>query len=80
MTLYALVFAGAFILDFVWARYNLAISQQRVIASGVFAMLIYVGNNSIVIGIVNDPWLLVPSAAGAFLGTILSVWMHKRGL
>lgn len=79
MTLYFLVFAGAFVLDFVWARYNIATAQQRVLASGVFAALIYLCNNSIVIGIVSNPWLLMPAAAGAFFGTVASVWLHKRG-
>lgn len=79
MTLYFLVFAGAFVLDFVWARYNIATAQMRVWASGMFAGLIYLFNNSIVIGIVADNWLLLPAAAGAVTGTIASVWLHKRG-
>ena len=79
MTLAILVFAGAFVLDFVWARYNIATAGMQVWASGIFAALIYLFNNSIVIGIVSDPWLLVPATAGAFAGTVASVWLKKRG-
>ena len=79
ITLALLVFAGAFVLDFVWARYNIATAEHRVLASGVFAALIYLCNNSIVIGIVSEPWLLAPAAFGAFLGTIASIWLKKRG-
>ena len=79
MTLYALAFIGAFVLDFVWARYNIATAQQRVLASGVYAGLIYICNLSIVVGVVNDYWMIAPAAAGAFFGTVASVWLHKRG-
>ena len=79
MMTYLLVFLGAFVLDFVWARYTIALSALRMWASGVFAALIYLANNTIVIGIVADHWLLLPAAVGALGGTVASIWFKKRG-
>ena len=74
-----LVFIGAFVLDFVWARYNISTAQHRVWSSGFYAGLIYLFNNSIVIGLVVNHWLLVPATLGAVTGTIASVWLKKKG-
>jgi hypothetical protein len=63
----------------VWARYNIATANLHVWQSGLFAGVIYLFNNSIVIGIVNQPWLLAPAAVGAFAGTVASVKLKKRG-
>jgi hypothetical protein len=79
MSHWILVFVGAFILDAVWARYNIATAQLRVGASGLYAGLIYILNGGIVIGFVMNWRLLIPATIGAMLGTILSVWLHKRG-
>lgn len=77
MTDAALVFIGAFILDFVWARYNIATAHMHVWQSGIFAGLIYLFNSSIVIGIVAHNWLLLPAAIGAVAGTVASVRLKK---
>ena len=75
----ALVFIGAFILDFVWARYNIATANMHVWQSGMFAGLIYLFNNGIVIGVVSNHWLLAPATLGAIAGTVASVELKKRG-
>lgn len=79
MTDAILVFVGAFILDAVWARYNIATANMHVWQSGMFAGLIYLFNNGIVIGVVSNHWLLAPATIGAVAGTVASIELKKRG-
>jgi hypothetical protein len=68
--------AIVFVLDVVWARYTLSLAFDRPIAAGRNAGLIYVLSGIATINFVGDPWLLIPGAIGAFIGTI--VGMMKR--
>lgn len=73
------VFAAVAFLDFVWARYNMACAEKRIIASGNYAFLIYIASASVVVQYVHELWLIGPAASGAFCGTVASIWMKKKG-
>ena len=67
------VFIAVFALDFVWARYTLAMTGKRRWAAGSYGALIIVLAGVAQIGYTSDPWLLVPAALGAFAGTAAAV-------
>ena len=73
MTKAALVFASLFALDFVWARYTFAMTSGRPAIAGSYASVLIVLSGAAAIGYTSDPWMLIPAAAGAFLGTYAAV-------
>lgn len=72
-------FAALVVLDFAWARYNIACTEKKPNVAGLYAIVIYALGGLTVITYVEDHWTLVPATAGSFFGTWLSVFTHKRG-
>jgi hypothetical protein len=72
-----LVYGGLVVVDFVWARYNVACAEKRAVHGGLYAAGIIVVGGATTMGYVNDPVLLVPAALGAFTGTFLSLWWQR---
>jgi hypothetical protein len=68
-----LVFAAIFLLDFVYARYNLATAQKRMWASAHYAAIIILLGGFGAVSYTQDPFLLIPAAGGAWCGTFMSV-------
>lgn len=67
------VFAAVFALDFAYAIYTRAVTNERAIAAGIYASAIILLAGSAAIGYTSDPWLLIPAMCGAFCGTVLAV-------
>lgn len=74
----AIVFAALFALDFVWISYTKAVTQHAPMGAAFWAVLILLFNGVSQIGYVNEPWLLVPAAAGAFTGTYAAMWWENK--
>lgn len=70
---WAAVFAALALLDFVWARYTLAITDKRAVPAGIYAVGILALGGFSVISYTTDHWLLIPACSGAFVGTFLAV-------
>lgn len=70
---YLIVFAAMFALDFVWAVYTQACANGTALSASFYAVGIIVLSGTAQIGYVTDYWLLIPAAAGAFLGTFASL-------
>jgi uncharacterized membrane protein YfcA len=66
-----LTFGGMVVLDFVWARYTIAITKKYAVVGGGYAALIMVLNGTVTLTYVHDPWMIIPAAAGAFVGTYI---------
>jgi hypothetical protein len=71
-----LTLAIVFVLDVAWARYTLSLAFDRPIAAGRNASFIYILSGAATINFVGDPWLLIPGAIGAFLGTVIGMMMR----
>jgi uncharacterized membrane protein YfcA len=78
MTKALIVFAALFCLDLVWAKYTLAISAKRTVWAASYASAIIALSGYAAINYVNDPWMLLPAMAGAFLGTIVGIKYQKH--
>ena len=73
MMLWLEVFLGLVVIDILYAIYTKQIQKDNPLRSSVSATAIYLINAAIVIGFVQDPWLLIPAALGAFVGTYIGV-------
>jgi general stress protein CsbA len=72
-----LVFAAVAILDFVWARYTFAMTARRSFGAALYASVLILLSGSAAVGYTQNHWLLIPAAAGAFIGTLVAVEMQK---
>jgi hypothetical protein len=73
MWTWLVIFASMFALDFVWAFYMKAVQRSAAFSAASWAIAITVFNGAVQIGYIADHWLLVPAAAGAFIGTFFAL-------
>lgn len=70
-----LVFVLACVVDWIWSMYIKTTAHGQTLASSIYASLVVLAGAAITIFYVSDHWLVVPAAAGAFVGTWVS---HKQ--
>jgi hypothetical protein len=74
MILRALItFAALFVLDIVWARYTIALTDRRRVLAGSYASAIIALGAVGTISYINDPWMVLPAMLGAFAGTFVGI-------
>lgn len=73
MTAWLICFVCMFLLDFAWARYTRAAAGSRRVASANYAVLITLLNVVVTTHWVGDPWLVVPTLLGAWVGTYAAI-------
>lgn len=66
-------FAAMVALDLVWAAYTIKVQKKKPALAGLYASAIMLINAVVTISYVTEPWMLLPVAAGAFVGTFLGV-------
>lgn len=67
------VFAGMVVLDYVWALYISACSDGKRMPAAYLSSALIAISGLVTVGYVQEPWLLVPAALGAFVGTWFAV-------
>lgn len=72
------IFSALTVTDVCWGYYINKVKEGKALPSAVWSVLLYLTGSIAVVGWVKDPWLLIPAAAGAFVGTYISVWLNKR--
>lgn len=68
------VFTATVIADFLWARWSIACTDTRPIAASIYSSMIVLCSGFTMIEFTRDPWLLIPSALGAAIGTWVAVF------
>lgn len=68
---YLTVFLLMVALDFVWARYTLAIQRRAHVCAAATAGVIFLLNGVVTVAYVGDYWVLLPAIAGAVVGTYI---------
>ncbi len=71
-------FVAMFVLDFVWARYTQYVAAQRPLYASVAAAAIVGCNAAVTLLVVQDPWMILPAATGAFAGTMVAMYPHSE--
>lgn len=67
------VLLGAFVSDFVWARYIAHIADANKLAAANWGVVVIVLGAFLVLSYVEDRRLILPAAIGAWLGTYFAV-------
>jgi hypothetical protein len=68
------VFLGMVALDFIWSRYITANAIGTAWAASWWATAITLLSGYVTLAFVNDPILLIPACAGAWVGTFAAKW------
>lgn len=66
-----LAFLGMLAADYLWARYTIHIAFTRPVRAANFAAAVFVVLGFVTVLYVNDYWMLIPAAAGAWCGTYI---------
>ena len=64
--------------DILWVNYTIATSEKRPLRSAAWAFLIYLPVGIITPTLAHHPLFVFPLAAGAFVGTLLTVGWSRR--
>lgn len=73
---FVLAFMSMAALDFVWARYTRYVVSRDAMRAGGYAAGIALLAGVTTILYVNDPWLLLATGSGAFVGTVVAMKLH----
>ncbi len=72
-----IAFLAMFATDAAWSLYVAAVAAGAALAASGWAVALFLLGAVAIIGYTRDRWLLIPAAAGAFLGTYAGVaWLH----
>lgn len=74
---WVVAFFALFLTDLFWTFYIQSVQQKRAIQGSLWAVLLFVFGAVAVSGYVHDPWLIIPSALGAFAGTYVAILKGK---
>jgi hypothetical protein len=78
VTKWLIIFFAMTALDFVYARYTLAVARKAKLVASNYSILIILITGFSVIEYTKDPMLLIPAAAGAWVGTYLGMRLHEK--
>lgn len=71
-----IAFTAMFCLDVVFAFYTKSVVANKPVVAGLLASAIILCNTVMVLEVVHDQWMVVPTALGAFAGTWTAVRWH----
>jgi hypothetical protein len=75
--MYVLVFVAMTALDFCYGEYTKAAADRRLYPAASWAMVLYLLGGFVAISYIDNHWMMVPAAFGAFSGTYLSIRFGK---
>lgn len=73
-----MVMAITLIVDIFWANYNMTSADKKPLKAAFWSTMIVVGGTFSTQIWLDNKWVLVNSAIGAFIGTFWAVWIAKR--
>lgn len=74
------LFCLLFLMDVIWTRLTQATVARAPGVAAAWSTSLYLLSTYAVYSVIHDLWLLVPAAAGAYLGTYVAVkWSKKNG-
>lgn len=72
------VFLLMALLDIVWVKCIWAVDESTPSVAAAWSTAFYVISTLVVLDVVKQSWLIVPAAAGAFVGTYWVVWRKRN--
>jgi hypothetical protein len=76
--LWIFMLVGSFILDVLWTKTVMAVASDSALKAATWGMATTVTGDILILGFVQDPWLLIPTAIGAWTGIFVPKFFAKR--
>lgn len=73
MTRWLLVLLATALIDILWTRCVAATADRKALPAASWGTALYVVSYLVTLSVVSEPLLLIPGAAGAFVGTYWAV-------
>ena len=67
------IFTVTAIVDAIWTMYNRAVTANKAFAAAAYSSGIVLAGGITVISYTENHWMILPAAAGAFVGTFFAV-------
>ena len=77
---YATSFFALFFTDIFYTFYLKSVEQNKPIAAGSWAVVVYAIACLAIVNYIENHWLIIPSCLGAFAGTYVGIKMRNKGL
>lgn len=71
-------FGLMFLLDFAWAAYIKLVATDNALKASLAASGLMIINAFVVMSYVDNPWMVIPVALGAFSGTYTCIWWRNK--
>lgn len=71
-------FFGMVLVDVTFTFYVIKATEGKAYASGAYAALMTLINGMVTLAYVNSKLMLLPAAAGAFVGSVLAIKLNQR--
>lgn len=72
------VFILMFVLDVIWVRCVWSVHEGSAWVAAAWSTAFYIVSTLVVLDVVKQPWLILPAAAGAYVGTFATIWWRRR--
>lgn len=73
MLMWLFIFVLNIVIDVTWAKFTINANRLNAHGASAWSVAIVALGGWSVISYVQDPWLLIPAAAGAYIGTWLTI-------
>jgi hypothetical protein len=73
---YLAVFVVTAAIDWMWTRCVACTVEKLRWRAAAWAAVLYASSALLTVSVVDNPWLVLPATAGAYLGTWLAVGKH----
>lgn len=78
MAMWLLVFFINALLDVVYAQYTIQVQARNAHQAGLYAFGIIVFGGVSILSYTQQPWLLIPAAIGAYVGTWVTIYVNIK--
>lgn len=82
----AVIFIGEFLVafgamsvtEFCWTMYIHSVRDEKLIVAGFYNMAIFLFSSFAIMAYMDNKWMLIPGALGAFAGTYVSKFFYTK--
>lgn len=71
-------FVAMSITELIWTLYIHNIRDEKLVKAGLYNTIIFLSTSCATVLYMNNKWMIIPAAFGAFCGTYISKFFYKK--
>ncbi len=64
--------------EFCWTMYIHSVRDEKLVVAGMYNVAIFLFTSFAIMAYMDNKWMLIPGAAGAFVGTYVSKFFYTK--